>query len=177
MLLFKRFWDRANSAMPTPFSHPFDVNHPVTTPYGLDTNNPQVQTALGDAIQDFRNAHVPLDARVRSEQDITWSGHRIPVPGGSGDPHGDLNAIWTTWGKKGYGEPTGGSSFVQVVTWSSGRCPNARTILTYSESENPASPHHFDQTLLFSGKKWVVDRFCQSQIAASPDLTVKVIRG
>ena len=73
--------------------------------------------------------------------------------------------------------PDGGSSFVQVVTWDAGRCPNARTILTYSESENPASPHHFDQTGLFSRKRWVVDRFCRSQILASPDLHVRVITG
>src|SRR5437762_10746343 len=31
-LLFRRFWDYASQAEPTPFSHPFDVTHPVTTP-------------------------------------------------------------------------------------------------------------------------------------------------
>src|SRR5205085_4832436 len=96
-VLFRRFWDRASQAQPSPFSHPFDVNHPVTTPNGLDTNNPQVQTALGDAIQDFRDAHIPLGATVGSQQYIVWSGHRFPIQGGMGDPHGDLNAIWTVW--------------------------------------------------------------------------------
>ena len=95
-----------------------------------------------------------------------------------GDPHGDLNAIWTTWEKnKGLTEVTGGSSFVQVVTWGPSPCPNARTILTYSESENRSSPHHFDQTLLFRDKRWVFDRFCASQISASPDLTMTVLNG
>jgi acyl-homoserine-lactone acylase len=177
-LLFRRFWDRASGAQPSPFSHPFDVDHPVKTPYGLDTNNPQVQTALGDAIQDFRDAHMPLDATVGSQQAIVWSGHRFPIHGGTGDPHGDFNAIWTAWQDgKGLTQPDGGSSYVQVVTWGDGACPNARTILTYSESENPVSPHHFDETVLFSKKRWVLDRFCERQIESSPALRVKVLTG
>src|SRR5436189_114814 len=176
-LLFRRFWDYASQAEPTPFSHPFDVTHPVTTPYGLDTTNPQVQTALGDAIQDFRDAGLPLDTPVGDQQAITWSGVRIPIHGGTGDPHGDFNAIWTTWVPgQGLSEVTGGSSFVQVVTWGSGSCPDTRTILTYSESENPDSPHHYDQTLLFSQKQWLLDRFCESQISASPALQTTVIQ-
>ena len=117
-------------------------------------------------------------ARLGSRQYIEWSGHRFPIHGGTGDPEGVFNAIWTVWRSgKGLTQPDGGSSFVQVVTWGSGPCPNARTILTYSESENPASPHHFDQTALFSKKRWVLDRFCESQIAASPDLRVTVLNG
>jgi acyl-homoserine-lactone acylase len=54
---------------------------------------------------------------------------------------------------------------VQVVTWRSGSsCPDARTILTYSESTNPSSPFYADQTKLFSRKKWVPDLFCQAAV-------------
>jgi len=175
-VLFRRFWDLANGATPSPYSHPFDPDRPVTTPYGLDTNNPQVQQAFGDALSDLDAAHVPFDATVGSRQYIVKDGVRFPIHGGMGDPHGDFNAIWTSW-KAGHGltRPDGGSSFVQVVTWSAGPCPNARTILTYGESENPASPHFTDQTRLFSHKRWVVDRFCGSQIAASPALRVTTL--
>jgi acyl-homoserine-lactone acylase len=55
--------------------------------------------------------------------------------------------------------------------------PHARTILTYSESANPDSPHHLDQTELFSRKQWVIDRFSEADIDASPALQVSIVRG
>ena len=66
---------------------------------------------------------------------------------------------------------------IQVVTWGKGRCPIARNILTYSESDNPSSPHHFDQTRLFSQKQWLVDRFCMPAILASPALQTTMLDG
>jgi Penicillin amidase len=55
--------------------------------------------------------------------------------------------------------------------------PRARTILTYSESANPASPHYTDQTVLFSHKQWVTERFTQAQITSDPQLTITILRG
>jgi acyl-homoserine-lactone acylase len=65
-----------------------------------------------------------------------------------------------------------------VVTWpKKSACPVGATILTYSESSNPASPHFADQTKLFSHKEWLTDRFCQAQIAADPHLQVTTVTG
>jgi acyl-homoserine-lactone acylase len=103
---------------------------------------------------------------------------KYPINGGTGDPTGDFNAIWTAWvAGKGLTQPDGGSSFVQVVTWGDGPCPNARTILTYSESTDPTDPHYADQTALFSKKRWVTDRFCAGAINASPVKQVKHLVG
>jgi len=55
--------------------------------------------------------------------------------------------------------------------------PRTRTILTYSESANTASPHHTVQTLLFAAKKWVTERFTESQINSDPGLRVTILRG
>jgi acyl-homoserine-lactone acylase len=52
----------------------------------------------------------------------------------------------------------------------------ARTLLTYSQSSNPASPHHADQTRLFSGERWVTSRFCERDIRSSPELRVVRVR-
>jgi acyl-homoserine-lactone acylase len=102
-------------------------------------------------------------------QFIVKNGRRYPIPGGTGDPNGNFNAIWTSWVPgKGLTQVEGGSSFVQVVTWNDGKCPNARTILTYSESTDPTNPHYADQTALFSKRQWVKDRFCAKDIKASP---------
>ena len=58
----------------------------------------------------------------------------------------------------------GGSSYVQAVTWNDGPCPDAATILTYSQSANPRSPFFADQGPLFSRKQWVPVRFCRRDV-------------
>jgi acyl-homoserine-lactone acylase len=55
--------------------------------------------------------------------------------------------------------------------------PIARTILSYSESTNPNSPHHGDQTKLFARKQWVIDRFSEHDITADRQLTTTVLNG
>ncbi|MEA2438856.1 MAG: acyl-homoserine-lactone acylase, partial [Thermoleophilaceae bacterium] len=170
-ILFRRFWERAtaNPASPapgpSPWKVPFDPADPVRTPNTLDTSKPQVQTALGDALNDLAAANIPIDAPLGAHQVATRRGVKIPIHGGPGTD-GDFNAINVRWAAgKGVTEPEHGSSYVQVVTWRSGSsCPDARTILTYSESTNPSSPFYDDQTKLFSRKKWVTDLFCQAAV-------------
>jgi acyl-homoserine-lactone acylase len=166
-VLFRRFWDHASEAKTSLWSHEFNVNEPVTTPYGLNTTNAEVKAALGDAISDLNGAHIPLDAAPGEVQAVTRNGQRIPIHGGAGDPNGEFNAIWTTFTKgAGFSEVVGGSSFVQAVTWGKGKCPLAATILTYSESDNPESPFYADQTHLFSKKEWAPDHFCKADVVA-----------
>jgi acyl-homoserine-lactone acylase len=179
-ILFRRFWDHlSGSTQNTAYAYsnvtapywktPFNAADAVHTPSGLDTTDPEVPVALGDAISDLDAAHLPLSVSVGAAQGITKNGVRYPISGGIGDPNGDFNAIWTTWvDGKGVSTPTGGSSFVQVVTWGNGPCPQARTILTYSESTDPTDKHYADQTALFSKKQWVQDRFCAADIRDAP---------
>ncbi len=177
-VLFRRFWDRALTAEPSPWSHPFDASNPVNTPYGLDTNNPQVRVALGDAINDLEGAHIPLDASPGQVQAVTRQGRRIPLHGGVADPNGEFNALYTNFTPgQGFSEPYLGSSYVQVVTWGKSACPNAVSILTYSESTNPRSPHLADQTALFGAKKWVTDPFCAAAVQAATLTTTTVTAG
>ena len=84
------------------------------------------------------------------------------------------NVVQPTWdaASGGYTEVSTGSSHIQAVGWNGSRCPVARTLLTYSQSENPDSPHYSDQTRLFSQEKWVTARFCEKDILASPALRV-----
>jgi acyl-homoserine-lactone acylase len=177
-VLFGAFWGLASSAQPSPFAHPFRLSNPVRTPFGLNTSNPAVRTALGDAIRQLRKAHIPLGATVGSVQHVTDHGRQIPIPGGPGDPDGIYNAISArSFPGDSPTAPDQGSSFIQVVTWNHTACPDGATILTYSESSNPASPHHADQTRLFSQKQWLPDRFCGSQIKADPQLQVTTVTG
>jgi acyl-homoserine-lactone acylase len=171
-VLFRRFWDHASGAEPSPFSHPFSSSDPVHTPYGLDTNNPQVRLALVDAVNDLQGANIPLDA---APGDVQKGPGGIPIHGGPGDPNGDFNAIYSTFDAgKGFEPVDMGSSYVQAVTWHDGPCPDARTILTYSLSDNPRSPFFDDQTEMFSRKRWVHERFCARDVATHTVTTTTV---
>ncbi|HVT21454.1 MAG TPA: penicillin acylase family protein [Mycobacteriales bacterium] len=166
------------------WQHPFDVKDPVHTPYGLNVADPQVALALGDAINDLRSAHLPLDVSPDKVQGVHRHGKFIPIQGGPGDPNGDFDAIYAPWiAGKGLGDVVEGSSFVQVVTWGKdkgngkGCTTKARTILTYSESSDPTNPHYDDQTKMFSKKKWIHDRFCAAAIRADKHRTVTRLSG
>jgi acyl-homoserine-lactone acylase len=178
-VLFGEFWNFASGAMPSPFSHRFELAHPVTTPFGLNTANATVRDALGDAIAALRKAHVPVGTTLGAVQFVSYHGSHITIPGGPGDPDGIYNAIYeNTEPGDSLTSPDTGSSFIQVVTWPAhGACPVGSTILTYSESSNPTSPHFADQTKLFSKKEFLPDRFCPAQIAADPSLQTVTVAG
>jgi acyl-homoserine-lactone acylase len=44
--------------------------------------------------------------------------------------------------------------------------------LTYSQSSDPASPHHGDQTERFSRKDWIPWPYTEAAIQRDPNLTV-----
>jgi acyl-homoserine-lactone acylase len=166
-VLFRRFWDNLYQADEPDswWARPFDPADPVNTPNTLDTAWPGVPIALGDAIADLNDADVPLDATIGDVQHIVRGGRRIPIHGGPGDPHGEFNAIESPFVPgRGFGEVAGGTSYVQVVTWNDGPCPDAATILTYSQSANPRSRYFADQGPLFSRKRWVPERFCRADV-------------
>ncbi|MFK0023726.1 penicillin acylase family protein [Streptomyces sp. NPDC090798] len=174
-LLFDRFWRRltAVTAPAQLWKVPFSAADPVHTPNTLNTQAPGVATALADAVSELRAAGIALDATLGSHQVVVRGGQRIPVPGGT-ESLGVWNKVEPVWDAAagGYTEVTTGSSYIQAVGWDGGRCPVARTLLTYSQSSNPNSPHFSDQTRLFSEGKWVTSRFCEKDILSSPGLWV-----
>jgi acyl-homoserine-lactone acylase len=177
-LLWRRFWSRAAAAQGGPWLHPFDVNDPVHTPNTLNTAHPTVQTALGDAIADLRGAKIPFDATLGSVQYVTRDGERIPIHGG---PHGDgvFNVITNSFvpGQDHLTEPVHGSSYIQIVSWSGKRgCPQASTMVTYSQSTDPTSPHFADQTRLFSDHGWNHPPFCAADVNAARGRTLRLHR-
>lgn len=180
-LLFDRFWRKLTAAMPAAqrWRVPFSAADPVHTPNTLNTAAPGFATALADAVAELRTAGIPLASRLGEHQFVVRDGQRIPVPGGT-EALGVWNKIEPVWdaGQDGYTDVAFGSSHIQAVGWDAGHCPVARTLLTYSQSSNPNSPHHSDQTRLFSAGKWVTARFCEKDILVSPALkSVRVHEG
>ncbi|MFV5997118.1 penicillin acylase family protein [Streptomyces sp. NPDC056231] len=177
-LLFDRFWRRA-TAVPAAelWKVPFSPTDPVGTPHTLNTAAPRVTAALADAVAELRAAGIAPDAPLGANQVVVRNGKRIPVGGGT-ESLGVWNKTEPVWDAAvgGYTEVSAGSSYIQAVGWDGSSCPVARTLLTYSQSSNPNSPHYSDQTELFSGERWVTSRFCEKDIARSPALRVVRVR-
>ncbi|WP_063738313.1 MULTISPECIES: penicillin acylase family protein [Streptomyces] len=179
-LLFDRFWRRLTGTVKPAdlWRVPFSAADPVRTPHTVDTGTPGFAKALTDAVAELRAAGIPLDAPLGQHQFVVRNGQRIPVSGGT-ESLGIWNKTESVWNAAGggYVEVAHGTSHVQAVGWDGGRCPVARTLLSYSQSSNPASPHHSDQTRLYAGERWVTSRFCERDILRSPALRVVVVRG
>lgn len=167
-VLFREFWERALALPQGPWSVPFDAADPVNTPSGLNIGDQSVVAAFGDALSALTSAGVPYDASLGSMQYVVRDGVRIPIPGGPADPDGDFNGFSQNVLATPGADPGDSTSYIQAVTWNrGGGCPVvARTVLAYSESTDPDSPHYADQTELFSRKGWVRAVFCASDVAA-----------
>jgi acyl-homoserine-lactone acylase len=69
-----------------------------------------------------------------------------------------------------------GSSFVMWLQFTD-RGPMGRSVLAPSQSDNPDSPNHSDQTVLFSRKMSKPILFQDAAIRADPNLKVERICG
>lgn len=178
-LLFDRFWRKLTAKVPAGqrWKVPFSAADPVRTPNTLNTAAPGFAAALADTVAELRATGIALDSRLGEHQFVVRNAQRVRVPGGT-EGLGVWNKIEPVWNPAGggYTEVTTGSSYIQAVGWDGSRCPVARTLLTYSQSSNPNSPHFSDQTRLFSGEKWVTARFCEKDILSSPTLKVVHVR-
>ncbi len=148
------------------FKTPFDPAKPIDTPADLDVADPKVLEALQTAAGTLAQLKLPLDARWGDVQSETRNGVRIPIHGGAGR-HGVFNVIYANEPKPGLGwtNVVHGSSWVMVVEFTEDG-PVSEGVLTYSQSTNPESEHHSDQTLLYSAKGWDDLRFTDEAVEA-----------
>jgi len=165
--LFSNFWVKAfeasNGSDVSLWKTPFDPADPVNTPRTLDPENPLIAQALADAVEEFEAQNVPLSATLEGYQYVVRSGERFPIGGGA-DALAVVNLV--TMAEPG-GDPTNASGYMHVVAFDGDECPDAVTLLSYSQSSEPSSPHYSDQTALYSKKQWVTERFCESAVRAA----------
>ena len=147
---------------------PFDERDPINTPRDLDEKNPQVVQAMKDAIASLRSKGIAMDATWGSLQVAGDDGAPpIALGGGSGDDAGNANALASrepVQNGSRYKPVTYGSSHIEAISFLDGGGVDARTILTYGQSENPRSPWSKDQTELFGTKQWVRFPFTDTQV-------------
>ncbi|GGM21466.1 penicillin amidase [Micromonospora sonchi] len=149
------------------FADRFDPANPLTTPSRLAVDDPQVRTALADAVRALDG--IPLDARLGDIQTEPRGAERIPIHGGwpeAGIFNMTINLLEPGIG---YRKVRHGTSFLMAVELDRNG-PSGRQILTYSQSANPNSPWYADQTRLYSGKGWDTIKFTEKQLKADPNL-------
>jgi acyl-homoserine-lactone acylase len=173
--LWTDFWNRARSA-PGLYAVPFDAADPVNTPRGVNLGSAAVRSRLmsdlATTAQYFADNGIALDAPWGTVQFDVRNGESIPIHGGSGTS-GVYNAI-SPGGLipgVGYTPIFHGSSYIQAVTFTP-QGPDARAIVTYSESTDPENPHYADMTKLFSKSGWVKLPFKEGDIRRDPELVV-----
>ena len=159
------------------YTVPFNPVDPVNTPRGLNVANASVVTRvmgeLAYTVRHFATNGIPLDRPWGQVQFDVRNGQMIPIHGGSGTS-GVYNAITTATNPVagvGYTPILAGSSYIQAVTFTPSG-PDARAIVSYSQSTDPASPHFADMTQLYSNYGWVKMPFAEGDIRRDPNLKV-----
>jgi acyl-homoserine-lactone acylase len=180
MQVWTEFWEVARH-IDGVHAVPFDPDDPVNTPRGIATDNQAVRDAIREALaaaqQGLLDAGIDLDDPWGDVQFAERNGARIPVPGGPGR-HGMFSYINTDFtAGKGYTPIVHGNSYIQVVTWKDDGAPDARGILTYSQSPEADSPHYYDQTELYARGEWLHLPFTEDEILADPNLKTLSLQG
>jgi len=178
--IWREFWNRVNDT-PNLWAVPFDPSDPVHTPRGLNVGDPAVRSQamvdLASAVKRLADGGIPLNRAWGAVQfDTRADGSIIPIHGGDGGS-GVYNAIASGGlvDGVGYTPVFAGSSHIQAVSWK-GNWPEVRSIVTYSQSTDPDSPHFSDMTQLFSEEGWIRFPYKMGDILRDPELETRVLR-
>jgi acyl-homoserine-lactone acylase len=170
--VWREFW-RTASRVPGLYRVPFDAADAANTPRGLAVDQPGVREglrrSLAQAQQRLAQFGIAPDATLGSIQYENRNGERIPIPGGDGAT-GMWSVISSELKRDGYSPILAGNSYIQVVGWNADGTVDPRGILTYSQSDDPASPHYADQTRLYSQGQWLRLPFYEKDILADKNL-------
>jgi len=142
---------RTNPALSL-YATPFDAADPINTPNGLSSNatvQTQVAAAFSEAVAQLQNDGIALNARLRDIQFYLKPGEQIPQYGGEGS-EGYFTVLR--------------NSYMHVVDFPEGEPVRAFTLLSHSQSSDPASPNYSDYTEAYSNKAWHPFPFTREQI-------------
>lgn len=181
-VLWREFWSARPTATP---DVAFDAARPIDTPVP-NSSDATIQAGLNGAVAALGTAGVAIDATLRSAQTDgrvdTATATATPIHGGQGGD-GVTNVVdydsdsTTLEPRPDLGEPINprtnlvaggyrvnyGSSFIMAVDFAPGG-PQARSILTYGETEDRTDPHFTDQTKMFSAKQWKTVDFTAADV-------------
>ncbi|MGW3953135.1 penicillin acylase family protein [Streptomyces sp. NPDC004752] len=170
-MLWRRFYAHFAGADSVPpeqcFSVPFRVDQALATPSGINLEyGIGVLKAMRRAMTDLDD--IGADIAVGSAQYVTKNGRPYPVPGGPGEP-GQYNKIETAHGfvrGQGYPDVVHGTGFRLWIGFTTTGV-EAYSILAYSQSDDPSSAYHADQTAMLASGDVKAVRFSEEDVEAA----------
>ncbi|UFH51605.1 penicillin acylase family protein [Pseudomonas sp. KNUC1026] len=135
---------------------------------------PGVAKALTAALQAIADDGDLRKVPAQAQWGHIQQSHGVPIPGGDGHL-GVYNAIKSEPAADGDLEVESGSSYIQLVSFDE-HGPQAKGVLSFSQSSEPGSPHFADQTRRFSAQQWGPLPFTREQIEADPWLRILRLR-
>ncbi|HAN31782.1 MAG TPA: acylase [Myxococcales bacterium] len=179
------------------WSTAFDVASPVKTPKDLvltETGKSRALRRLAQAVRQLDKRNLKTDVMLGDQQYTIKGSERIGVPGathtegafnvigwspgrdsttmGHFDPGPVLNSVT---GRTSSGYPINyGSSFMMAMQFTD-EGPIGFTLVSYSQSAEPDSAWHSDQTKMFNQGQWKTIRFTEDAIQNDPKLTSQQI--
>jgi len=164
--LWDAFWSRVDHIPADErFKVPFDPHAPLTTPAMLDTDNARVVEAfaltVAAALEHGETLDTPRGARLY----LTDGATHIPLYGGCAEA-GYFTVACPSRGGIGVAPMGGaahGNSYMQIVGFDLNGV-DAYTLLSSSESDDPASSHYRDASRIYAAKHWLRIPFDRTDI-------------
>jgi acyl-homoserine-lactone acylase len=144
---------------------PWDERRPAETPVGVGSEAAAVK-ALAAAVKATTAKYGKLDVAWGDVHRLRRGDLDVPIGGYAEQALGDFGPFRVI----GYDPPKDGKrvaafgdSYVFAVEFTTP--PTAYSILAYSQSSDPKSPHHADQSALFAREGWKPAWFTEEDIA------------
>lgn len=179
--IWDEFWSRASqldaSAL---YAVPFSASDPLHTPRGVKPSAAaDLRQAFGAAVLRVKASPYPLDAPRGDYLFSVRGGVKIPLYGGCIDGY-FTHICPNNWlDRGGYNMDidanANGNSYLQIVRFPRGGV-EAHTLVSYSMSEDPASPHFGDYTQAYGSKQWLRLPFSEAEITADAAYRTVTVR-
>jgi acyl-homoserine-lactone acylase len=168
-MLFVTFWTKYRAAAKPIYKMAWLEKAPNSTPYGIG-DEAAARKALAAAVKEMKQKYGALEIAWGNIHRLRRGNLDVPI-GGLTDDFGAFRVIGYKEDKDGKFVVTGGDSYVLAVEFTSP--PTAYSIVGYSTTDDPKSPHHTDQSALFAQEKWKRAWFTEEDIARNLERSYK----
>jgi len=162
-VLFVQFWNRYKAAAKPVFDVPWSEDKPMTTPYGIGDER-AARRSMAEAVQAMEKVAGTINVPWGMAFRLRKGDLDIPI-GGLTTEFGSFRVVGYVEADDGRQVALGGDSYVFAVEFSDP--PRAHSILAYSQSDDPKSPHYTDQCEMFAKGEWKPVFFTEADIAAN----------
>ena len=160
-MLFVTFWTKYREKAKPLYAVEWNEVHPASTPYGLGDEEAALHS-LAAAVTEMKRKYGGLEIAWGEIHRLRRGSLDVPI-GGLTDDFGAFRVVGYRAEPDGKYVAGGGDSYVLAVEFTSP--PTAYSVVAYSESDDPKSPHLNDQSALFAQEKWKPAWFTEEDIA------------